>query len=98
MSITPSAGTYKVDFSCSGSGTNTNNSYLVSIFINEQQETASERELFISGNPVTGIRVPFHSQAIITANGSQTIEARFRVTAGTFSIYERNLAIIQLSQ
>ena len=93
MSITPAAGTYSATFS--GSGLNSGNGasrMFFSIYTGGVQEAHSERELGISG----GANVAVHTNAVVTVNGSQAIEARWRAVAGTNTVHERSLTLIRL--
>jgi hypothetical protein len=99
MTITPSAGTYFVTFSTSVSGATRNDSHFVSLYSGGSVITHSEREMFYSNaNQVVGMILGTHTQAIVTVNGSQAIEARYRCTAGSaITVYERSLIIIKIA-
>jgi len=41
--------------------------------------------------------VPVHTQAVVTVNGSEAIEARWRAAVGTATAHDRSMTIIRLS-
>jgi len=94
MTITPAAGTYFVSFSSSmnSSGNGTTRMF-VSIYGGVTQVAGSEREVGISG----AANVPVHTQAVVTVNGSEAIEARWRAAVGTATAHDRSMTIIRLS-
>jgi hypothetical protein len=93
MTLTPAAGTYLATFSSSVLNSGNGASRLfVSIYSNAVQVAHSEREIGISG----GANVPVQTNAVVTVNGSQAIEARWRAVAGTNTAHERSLTIIRL--
>lgn len=93
MSITPAAGTYLATFSTSGlnSGNGASRMFF-SIYSGGVQVAHSERELGISG----GANIAVHTNAVVTVNGSQAIEAMWRAVAGTNTAHERSLTLIRL--
>jgi hypothetical protein len=92
--ITPPAGTYYVNFNCStvnsGNGAQRN---FFSIYVGGVQNTSTERVTGIAGGSYTNIS----TSGIATVNGSQAIEIRWRVAAGTGTVLGRNLTILKLS-
>lgn len=94
MTVTPAAGTYLARFCSStvnsGNGAERN---FVSIYSGGSQVPYSEVRLGISGGGV----VPVTTIAQVTVNGSQAVEARWRVIAGTGSMYQRSLILTRLS-
>lgn len=98
MSATPESGTYLVSFSCWGNGTNTAQEKRISIYSDGSIVNHSVRQA--DGDMGNGQRqydIPFHSQALLTVNGSQTIEARFSTSTGTFRITERSLILLRVT-
>jgi hypothetical protein len=80
MTITnPDAGTYLVSFSFSAAASTNNNSLIISIYVGGVQNAASERES-ANNKPVIAA-----TQAIISVNGSQDIDIRWRVSANAAS-------------
>lgn len=93
MTLTPAAGTYLATFSSSVlNSANGVSRLFVSIYSAGSQVAHSEREIGISG----GANVPVHSNAIVTVNGSQAIQAMWRAVAGTNTAHERSLTVIRL--
>lgn len=93
MTLTPASGTYFVTFSTSGlnSGNGAERNWY-SIYVNGVQNAASERRLGIAG----GATIPINTSAIVTVNGSQAIEIRWRVAAGTGTSYQRSLNCVRI--
>lgn len=93
MTLTPAAGTYLVTFSTSGvnSGNGASRMFF-SIYVNGVQVAHSEREFGISG----GGNVAVYTNAVVTVNGAQAIEARWRAVAGTNTAHERSLTLIRV--
>lgn len=93
MTLTPAAGTYLVTFSSSVLNSGNGSSRLfVSIYSAGAQVTHSEREIGIAG----GANVPVHTNAIVTVNGSQAIQAMWRAVAGTNTAHKRSLTLVRL--
>lgn len=100
MTITPAAGVYLVLFSCSLSRANDNASITSSIYSNGTLEAGSERQVVanVSGglsNPAT-TTMSVTSFAVVTVNGSQAIEGRWRRSAGTATATYRHLKVIRI--
>lgn len=94
MTLTPSAGTYYVSFSTSAVNSGTGAlRFFVSIYVDGTIVDHSERSLGSTGGVVQTV----HTHAVVTVNGSQTIEARWRAVAGTNTAYARSLTAIRLS-
>lgn len=93
MTLTPAAGTYLATFSTSATNSgNGSTRMFFSIYSATVQVAHSEREIGING----GINVAVHTNAVVTVNGSQAIEARWRAVAGTNTCHERSLTLIRL--
>ncbi len=94
MVETPPAGTYLYFFS--GSVDNTTNAAIVrmSVHIDGVQEASSETR-YQRGNQQTS--EAFVSVARVVLNGSQQVEGRWRTSAGTGTMHQRNLARIRVS-
>lgn len=92
MTLTPIAGTYLVWFDSgmeiSGAGT-----ISVSIYFGGVQVADSVRTL----RPGAAAPTSATSIAKVTVNGSQAIEARWNVTAGTGTAHQRNLTVMRVS-
>lgn len=92
MTLTPPSGTYKVTFSCYGTGSNRNRDYSYAIFINNSIVSNSER-IF---NEHHDNFITLYTQSIITVNGSQSINIKWKAESGRFDMYTRNLVLIKL--
>lgn len=94
MTITPAAGTYLVWFSGEYSASNNNVTMTASIYSGGTLVTASER-LAVTSN--TDQDMIFASQAIVTVNGSQAIEGRWRRSGNTLTNTRRTLTILKVA-
>lgn len=98
MSIIPSAGTYFVTFSSSGSGTSTGADLEYSIYVAGVIIPHSARKMNINGDLITSNYVTsMHTQDIITVNGAQSINIMFKTNSGTFTVFERSMILMRLS-
>ncbi len=97
MTLTPPSGTYMVWFTGSASNSGNNNMVITSIWSAGSQVSASERENK-RGAGQGDVHTAFSCMARVTVNGSQAIEGRWRVDAGTGTLeLGRTLAIIEVS-
>lgn len=96
MSVTPVAGTYLVLFSGSFGVSSGSGSVFASIYADGTQQASSERRLTNGGNMFTSARMPFTSQAIVTVNGSQAIQGRWRVSTATGTMLDRTITLIRI--
>lgn len=97
MTITPVAGTYKITFSSSGNLTGTNDIGNYAIHIGGTIIQNTERFLttgFVFGGPTA---TALHTQTIQTVTGSDVIDVRYQVSAGSFNVYERSLILEKLT-
>jgi hypothetical protein len=93
MTQTPVAGTYLVIWS--GAITNSGNGAeraFVSLYFNGTQVTATERGVGVAG----GAYVPVSTQGIVTVNGSQAIELRWRSVGGTSTVRQRKMTLLRV--
>lgn len=90
FTLTPPSGTYLVEFNASGKNSTGASSNTVGIFNNGTVVGDSER-LFASNSDL-----PISSKTITTVNGSQAIDVRFKVSAGTMTVHARNFIITKL--
>lgn len=98
MSSTPAAGTYMVSFAASGKGTADNQEMQVILYKNGSSITHTERDYgFEADANNNDKRFAIHTQALITVNGSEAIEARYKTNTGTFNIYERSMTLLKVS-
>lgn len=101
MTLTPASGTYLAIFSTSLTNTGTDGSVTVSIYSGGAANTHTERVCSpqfssggLGGSP--SLSFPVETHVIVTVNGSQAIEARWRRSAGTMGCTNRTLTIIKL--
>lgn len=93
MTLTPAAGTYLAVFS--GSMVNSANGaqrLWVSIYAAGVQDTGSERVVGVGGGAYASVQ----TQAVVTVNGSQAVEVKWRAAAGTNTAQARSLTLIKL--
>ncbi len=93
MTVTPAAGSYFVMWT--GSILNSANGAertWISLYSGGSQVSATERSIGTAG----GVYVPSMTQAIITVNGSQAIELRWRVAGGTSTVHSRRLTLLKV--
>jgi len=101
MSITPVAGTYLVLFGCSVESNSDDADIFTSIYSGGVRASGSQRQATPNvsggpGNPASAV-IPMETHAIVSVNGSQAIEGRWRRTAGTASAYTRQLSIVRIA-
>lgn len=98
MSTTPAAGTYFVTFSTSGRGNRNSSSYNCAIFKNGSIQQHTERvHSEAAGSHANEFGSSIYTQDVITVTGSDLIEIKFKASAGTFYIHERNMILLKLS-
>jgi hypothetical protein len=97
MTLTPEAGTYVVWFSGSAGNSTGTASVTPSIYSGGSQVTATERQIIGGGAQFAGARIPFACIGVTTVNGSQAIEGRWRVSAGTGSMLHKTLLIVRIA-
>ncbi len=96
MTLTPASGTYLVWFTGDAEQTSNSDSVFASVFSAGSQVTTSEQTVR-RGAGQGDVRVPFCSVARVAVNGSQAIEGKIKVSAGTGSVYNRNLMILKVA-
>lgn len=93
MTITPVAGTYWIIWH--GSILNSANGSertWVSLYSGGSQVSATERSIGTAG----GAYFPAMTGAVVTVNGSQAIELRWRVAGGTSTVHSRRLSMLRI--
>jgi hypothetical protein len=95
MTMTPVAGQYTVFFSTTLQHSNNNQTVYLSIYAGGVQEAYSEK-MVQSPRWVNAGYAGF-TQAIVTVNGSQSIELRWRTTSGTATALRRSMMIVRVS-
>jgi hypothetical protein len=96
MTLTPDAGTYTVTFTSSLELSSSNSASFFSIYSAGSQVAASER-MAKRGAGQGQVALPFTCVAKVTVNGSQAIEGRVRVDAGTATIHQRTLLAVEVA-
>ncbi|MCG8430320.1 MAG: hypothetical protein MJA29_04025, partial [Candidatus Omnitrophica bacterium] len=95
MSVTPAAGTYLVFFTGDVSASVDAQQISLSIYSAGSQVTSSER---VCGfNSYSDSVIPFTCVARVTVNGSQAIQGYWRTSAGTATMTQRSLAIVEVT-
>jgi len=98
MTSTPAAGTYLVTFSASGSNSAGTSDSTYAIHVGAAVVQRSERNIaWGGGNATNDFETALHSQAIVTVNGAEVIDVRYKVTTGTFTVHERNMILLRLA-
>lgn len=98
ISSTPAAGTYMVSFTASGKGNSDDQEMQVCIYNDGSAVAHTERDYgFEADANNNDRRFAIHTQALVTVNGSQTIDVRYKTNTGTFSIYERSMVLLKVS-
>lgn len=97
MTLTPAAGTYVATFT-SSMGSSDGSTVFVSIYVAGVKKAASETRNLIN---LTGFGVggnmesPCACIAIITVDGTQVIDIRWRTTTGTATMHQRELILLK---
>lgn len=93
MTTTPAAGTYLVIFSGSVENSNNDAGSTLSIYRGGTVVTASVRTSVTKSNNSD----IFSTNAVVTVNGSQAIEGKWRVGSNTGTMHTRSLMILQFA-
>jgi hypothetical protein len=96
MTVTPVAGTYRVDFSASVDHSSTGASVWFSVYLDGVQVAASER-FFRRGGAQGDVTNVVHCMAKVTVNGAQIIEIRWRTDASLAASYRRQMMVQAVS-
>ncbi len=98
MATTPEAGTYMVTFSGQGYGTSNDQEMRIAIYVNGSEQSYSERDYgYDSNSNNNSMRYTMHIEAIVTVDGTESIEARYRTNSGTFNISKRSMILFRVS-
>ena len=87
MTLTPAAGTYTVTFSGSGEMSNNNKKAYYAIYVDGAVVAHSVRR---KDNKKTE---SLFTQAEVTVDGTEVVDIRFKVSDGSFKVYERTLTL-----
>lgn len=97
MSIVPSAGTYFVTFSQSMSTEIKDDLVSIALFVDETVVQHTERQLFaVSGHNHT-VDLQGHCQGVVVSTGTETISARWKISANTVNGFERSMFLLKLN-
>lgn len=105
MTITPAAGTYMVWFSTTLQSNSSDSNIYISIYAAGTQKADSQRQAQprvdasggLGGDGTLDINMIAATNGIVTVNGSQAIEIRWRRDSGTATALQRTLNILKLS-
>lgn len=100
MTVTPASGTYHVSFSASGSCASGGADVLYGIFGAGTILQHSERNSgWMGGGQTNDYEVSLHTQAVVTVNGSQTIEVHYKVmgSSHTMTFHERSIFLLKVA-
>lgn len=95
MIITPPAGKYTVFFSTTVQQSNNTNTVWISIYAGGTQEPYSEK--MVNSPRWTNAGYAGYTQAIVTVDGTEAIECRWRTDDDTASALNRSLMIVRVS-
>ena len=95
MTVTPAAGTYKVDFSASGNIDTAGALGNYALFVGGTIVAHTERDHSYPGT-TTEVDRSLHTQAIVTPNGAEAVDVRYQTTDGTYTVHERSLILLRL--
>lgn len=91
MSITPTSGTHYISFSAGMELSNSNSQADYAIYVGSTP--VSERTL----RPKSNGRFPVHVQKVVSVNGTQPVTLQYRISAGSLTVYTRNLISTKIS-
>jgi hypothetical protein len=96
MTITPGAGDYLVSFSGSLANSSNNSEIDIAVYVNGVQAAASVRRYdnLASGDTIPSSIAAYKVTGVLDA---QAIEIRWRTSAGTASVWQRNMTVQETS-
>lgn len=99
MTITPVAGTYIASFSTTVDHSNQSVLVTISIYVGGSLKTDSVRAVMprFNGIGANSLSPCVSTNGIVTVNGSQAIEIRWKTAANTATAHQRTLDIVRLS-
>lgn len=99
MTSTPVSGIYLVTFSASAESTNTQANTFCALHKNGTIIDHTERlhNSATGSNSVRDIAFSIHTQDIITVNGSDVIDVRFKTNSETFTIHQRSMILLKIA-
>lgn len=98
MTITPVAGTYLAIFSGTVDHSNQNVAVVTSLYVGGVLKTDSVRGPIPRTNAVGAVTMSpsVAITGIVTVNGAQAIEVRWKTSAGTATVHQRTLSIFRI--
>jgi len=93
MTNTPAAGKYLVTFNSSGMISNSSGVGNYAIYVGGVQAADSVRTF--RPNSTTATQT-IYIQTEIIVNGTQAVEIRYQTSAGTFTVYQRSMSLLQV--
>lgn len=99
MTTTPAAGTYLVTYSGTATENTGGATITLSVYVAASQQTASVRTAIPFSSAALAVAQPMvmATNAIVTVNGSQTVQIEWHVSAGTGTINQRTMDIVRLN-
>lgn len=94
MTITPTAGTYIVLFSSDMKNSSNNRTMNYSIYVNGVQVANSQRINSVNNNIDRNVA---HTSSVVTVNGSEAIDIRWRTSGNTATMGNRILTLLKVS-
>jgi len=98
MTTTPISGSYLVSFSASGRGNLVGQNCEYAIFQNGSIISHTERNLDFNsgGTQADDLYMAMHAQALVSVDGTEVVEVRYKTSAPTFFVEERSLLLFRL--
>lgn len=98
MTLTPAAGSYLTWFSTTVDHSNQSVAVVVSIYVGGVQNTASVRSVIPRFNGAGAITLSpcVATNAVVTVNGAQAIEIRWKTASNTATAHQRTLDILRV--
>ena len=95
MTTTPAAGTYIVFFSCSTNTDAADAQNDFSLHVDGVEQPVTTRfQNYDTVNAMKNIRNTVSTHGIITVNGAQVVDVRYRTDTGTLTVYARSMILI----
>ena len=93
MTSTPAAGTYMVTFSATAYNSNANIDMTIGI---HKAGTLVASSVRLENGNASNKRFTCHTQALVTVNGSQAIEVKYKTASNTFYMLERSMILVKV--
>jgi hypothetical protein len=98
MTATPASGVYVVTFSGSGNVASGGDDAVYALYSAGSIVQHSERNLSWNGGAhANALEMAMYTQAVVTVNGSQVIEMRYKTTSGSaFTVHGRSMILVKV--